>query len=318
MARFGAGAGLLGVVIWRLGTEPVFAGVGSLTVGSLLAATALTYVATLCAAWRWTIVARGLGVPIPLRTAVAAYYRSQLINTTLPGGVVGDVQRGIRHGRESDDLSGGLRAVAWERISGQLVQCTVAVLVLVLVPSRVRSFLPLAVGALAASALLISCWLIGSRQAPSRLGRLLRRTRDDIRAALLRRQALPALISTSLVVVAAHATTLIIAMRTTGTRGPLVMLALLAMIMLVSSAIPLNIGGWGPRETAAVWAYSATGLAPADGLAAAAAYGALTVLATLPAVVLIAVSKVASIRGSSPACRDRKYASAAHVNPGAR
>jgi hypothetical protein len=50
---------------------------------------------------------------VPLRTAYAAYYRSQLINATLPGGVVGDVQRAVRH---------GWRGVLWERGLGQLVQ----------------------------------------------------------------------------------------------------------------------------------------------------------------------------------------------------
>ena len=51
---------------------------------------------TLCCAWRWRIVARGLGVDLPLGTAVAAYYRSLFLNVTLPGGVVGDVHRGMQ------------------------------------------------------------------------------------------------------------------------------------------------------------------------------------------------------------------------------
>ena len=55
---------------------------------------------TVCCAWRWKIVARGLGVDLPLPAAVAAYYRSQFLNVTLPGGVVGDVHRGVSHGRD--------------------------------------------------------------------------------------------------------------------------------------------------------------------------------------------------------------------------
>ena len=35
-----------------------------------------------------------------VRGAVAAYYRSQFLNLTLPGGVAGDVHRAVRHGRE--------------------------------------------------------------------------------------------------------------------------------------------------------------------------------------------------------------------------
>jgi hypothetical protein len=64
---------------------------------------------------------------VSLRTAYLAYYRSILINSTLPGGVVGDVDRGVRH---------GWRGVLWERGLGQLVQ--VAVVGTVLLPGAWR------------------------------------------------------------------------------------------------------------------------------------------------------------------------------------
>ena len=51
------------------------------------------------------------------REAVAAYYRSQFLNATLPGGVVGDVHRAVRHGT--------LPVVA-DRGSGQVVQVAAA------------------------------------------------------------------------------------------------------------------------------------------------------------------------------------------------
>ena len=51
-------------------------------------------VTTVCGAWRWVLVARGLGMELPLRAAVAECYRSQFLNVTLPGGVIGDVSRG--------------------------------------------------------------------------------------------------------------------------------------------------------------------------------------------------------------------------------
>ena len=62
---------------------------------------------TVCCAWRWTVVARGLGAELPLPAAVAAYYRSVFLDSMLPGGVVGDVHRGVSHGRESGDVGRG-------------------------------------------------------------------------------------------------------------------------------------------------------------------------------------------------------------------
>ena len=105
-----------------LGTGPFLDGLRAVDGEALLAAAAIGVLTTLCCAWRWTIVARGLGVPLSLPAAVAAYYRSTFLNLTLPGGVVGDVHRGVSHGRDVRDVGLGLRAVAWERAAGQVVQ----------------------------------------------------------------------------------------------------------------------------------------------------------------------------------------------------
>ena len=40
----------------------------------------------------------------------------------LPGGVLGDVHRGVVHGRAAGSTSRALRAVGWERFAGQVVQ----------------------------------------------------------------------------------------------------------------------------------------------------------------------------------------------------
>src|SRR5207247_11162728 len=98
-ARLAGGAAILAVLVWRLGTGPFIDGLQAINVWSVLAAAGITLLTTVLCAWRWTIVARGLGVGIPLPTAIAAYYRSQFLNTALPGGVLGDVHRGVRHGQ---------------------------------------------------------------------------------------------------------------------------------------------------------------------------------------------------------------------------
>ena len=155
---------------------------GMVDVWSLAAAAAITVVTTVCCAWRWLLVARGLGVAVPLPVAVAAYYRSQFLNTTLPGGVVGDVHRGVSHGREVGDLGRGLRAVAWERAAGQAVQVALAVVVLLLLPSPVRSSMPVVAGAVVAAVL--GTLLLGRalpRRGPSALARSVRTVTADLR-----------------------------------------------------------------------------------------------------------------------------------------
>ena len=142
----------LAVLVWRLGTGPFLDGLRAVDGGALAAASGLAVLTTVCCAWRWRIVARGLGVDLPLGTAVAAYYRSLFLNVTLPGGVVGDVHRGISHGRDTSDVGRGLRAVAWERSAGQVVQIVLTVAVLLVLPSPVRAAMPLVALALLAAA----------------------------------------------------------------------------------------------------------------------------------------------------------------------
>ena len=70
---------------------------------------------TVCCAWRWRLVARGRGIDLPVREAVTAYYRSQFLNTTLPGGVLGDVHRAV--------APRARRPVALERVPARWSRC---------------------------------------------------------------------------------------------------------------------------------------------------------------------------------------------------
>jgi hypothetical protein len=52
----------------------------------------------------------------------------------------------------------------------------------------------------------------------------------------------------------------------------------------------MNIGGWGPREGMAAWAFGAAGLGAEQGVATATVYGVLALAATLPGASLIAAA----------------------------
>ncbi len=257
---------------------------------SLLAAAGIAVVTTVCCAWRWSLVAAGLGLAVPLRTAISAYYRSQFLNLTLPGGVLGDVHRGVRHGRDAGDLGRGLRAVGWERTAGQAVQVVLALLVLSVAPSPVRSAVPVA--AAVVLAVVIGIVLLGRlvpRTGPSRWARARRAAATDIRDGLLARRAWPGVTLASVVVVAGHTATFLIAARTAGVTLGTAALLPLALLVLLAMAVPANVGGWGPREGVAAWAFGGAGMGAALGVTTAVVYGVLVLVASLPgAAVLIA------------------------------
>jgi uncharacterized membrane protein YbhN (UPF0104 family) len=285
VARLVGGAAILAVVVWRLGTGPILDGLRSISAGPLLAAAGIAAVTTVCSAWRWTLVARGLNMTLPLPAAIAAYYRSQFLNTTLPGGVLGDVHRGVRHGHDVGDLGRGLRAVAWERFAGQVVQAVLTLTALFVLPSPVRSAMPVVVAVLVVAALAA---VLLVRLVPNRWARTLS---ADVRDGLLARQAWPGIIAATIVIVAGHTATFLIAARTAGSTAPLATLIPLALLVLLAMVVPANVGGWGPREGAAAWLFAAAGLGAAQGVATATVYGVMVLVASLPGAIVLVVNR---------------------------
>ena len=278
---------MLVVLVWRLGTGPFVSGLESVDGRALLLAVAIGFVTTVCGAWRWTVVARGLGLRLPLPAAVAAYYRALFLNLTLPTGIAGDVHRGVSHGRETDDVGLGLRAVVWERGAGQVVQIVLTVAVLLILPSPVRSSMPFV--AVAAVALALGVVLLGRlRRGGSRWKRVRNAVVADIRNGVLHRDALPAIVLATTVAVIGYAALFLVAARTVGVTAPTSRLLPLALLAVLAMVLP-SVAGWGPREGATAWVFAAAGLGAAQGAAAGVAYGVLALAAFLPGAVVLFV-----------------------------
>jgi glycosyltransferase 2 family protein len=291
-------AATLAVLVWRLGTGPFLDGLRTVDARALAAASGLAVLTTVCSAWRWRTVARGLGVELPLGAAVAAYYRSLFLNVVLPGGMAGDVHRGWRHGRDTSDVGRGLRGVAWERSAGQVVQVVLTVAVLLVAPSPVQGVMPFAcLGLIAAGAGIV----LASRMRPavgrSRWARLRGAVARDLRDALLARRAWPVVVLASALVVAGHAATFLIAARSAGAAAPLSQMLPLALLVMQAAALP-NVGGWGPREGVAAWAFSAAGLGGSLGVATAVVYGVMVFVASLPGAVVLVAAWVCRVRSA--------------------
>ncbi|SCG43413.1 lysylphosphatidylglycerol synthase domain-containing protein [Micromonospora coxensis] len=302
------GVALVVALLWGLGTGPVLAALRRIDAATVVAALLLGAVATVCCAWRWRLVAEGLGVRLPLGTAVADCYRSVFLNATLPGGVLGDVHRAVRHGRDAGDVGRAVRAVVWERGAGQVVQVAVAAVILLALPSPVRPYLPTAVGlAVVAAVGLVLLARALPRSGPSRRARALRAAASDVRAGLLGRRA-PGVLLASVVVVLCHLATFVLAARVAGSAAPVAHLVPLTLLALLAMALPANMAGFGPREGTAAWAFGAAGLGAAQGVSTALVYGALVLLAALPGAAVLLLRRRPS--------RRRERSTARTVNQG--
>jgi uncharacterized membrane protein YbhN (UPF0104 family) len=287
------GLAILAFLVWRVGTGPFLDALHQIDVPALVAALALGAVTTTASAWRWSVIAGGLGLRLPLRTAVANCYRSIFLNSTLPGGVLGDVHRAVSHGRDVGDVGGGVRAVVWERTAGQVVQCVMALVVLLAFPSPVRVAMPVVAG-IAAGVLLVLVVLarVLPARGASRWARALRTARCDVADGVLACGIWPRVLVASVLAVCGHVATFLIAAHAAGVHAGLSLLVPLSLLSLLVMTVPLNIGGFGPREGVAAWAFAAAGLTAGLGVTTAVLYGALVLVASLPGAFVLMVRRL--------------------------
>ncbi|MGW1379682.1 lysylphosphatidylglycerol synthase transmembrane domain-containing protein [Streptomyces sp. NPDC002446] len=316
--RLLVGAGILVALIWHLGSGAFLAGLRRIDAGTLLAALAIGLLTTVLSAWRWCLVARGLGLRLPLGPAVADYYRALFLNAALPGGVLGDVHRAVRHGHSSGDRGRGVRAVILERAAGQLVLLVAGAALLLVRPSPVSAALAhtlgspgaeLAAAAVCASVVAAAWWLLAHRgpmrggrgprivhQRSARGGRAARTVLADTRRGLLGRGVWPGVVLSSVAVLVGYLAMFVLAARVAGVVAPLAELLPLVVLALLAMALPVNVGGWGPREGVAAWAFGAAGLGAAQGFTTAVIYGVLAFAASLPGAVVLLVRRAAGPR----------------------
>ncbi|MDN3358777.1 lysylphosphatidylglycerol synthase transmembrane domain-containing protein [Actinomadura sp. DC4] len=298
------GIGILALLVWRLGSGAFLDGLRVIDGPAILAALAIGLVTTVASAARWCLVVRRLGLRLSLWTAVADYYRSVFLNTVLPGGILGDVHRAVRHGQDAGDVGRGVRAVVIERTGGQVVLALAGVAVLLARPGTVtevrHAATPVAVAVLCAGVVALIA-AIGLARRTGIWRRLVTPALTDVRRGLLARDTWPGVMGLSAVGLAGHLALFLISARVAGSAAPATRLLPLMVLALFAMGLPVNIGGWGPREGATAWAFGAAGLGAAQGVTVAVVYGVLTFVSGLPgaAVPLLGPAR----RASAPAVR---------------
>jgi uncharacterized membrane protein YbhN (UPF0104 family) len=280
------GVAILAALAWRLGIGPFAHGLRLVAnPQAVLMALLIGLLTTLLSAARWCLVARRIGLTLPLAMAVLDYYSAIFLNTVLPGGVLGDVDRAVRHGRNNGDVGRGVRAVVIERTANQIVVLTTGVVVLLAKPQLLAA---VARGAVSASVVIALSVLVGAVL----LIALVRRSRrwrtaianfvTEARLGLLSRDTWPAVVLLSIAALAGHLVLFLIAARLAGTTAAASQLLPLLVLALLAMGLPVNVGGWGPREGMAALAFGVAGLGAAQGLTTAVLYGGLTFVSALP------------------------------------
>ncbi len=287
--RLVVGLAVLITVIAYVGTGPLLHGILSIDGRTIGAALALSAVATAAAAWRWRVIATRLGVELSWGTAIGRYYQSQFLNTVIPGGIAGDVHRAVSEGQSAGSVARNARAVVLERTAGQVVQIVLSLIVCAFVGAQLGGYL-LALGATGLGVIGLGTIAIGLAVAkwPRARAAVLREMRE-LRAGIGSVRALAQVVLASVIVVSCHVVTFAIATEASGVTVPSGQLLVLALLALLGASLPFSIGGWGPREGVAGWAFAVAGFGAPAGVAASALFGILTIIAVAPGAVVTLV-----------------------------
>jgi uncharacterized membrane protein YbhN (UPF0104 family) len=248
---------VLAVLVRRLGSDAFRPALDVLAPLPIIAAVVLGFVSMAAQAARWRILMVNAGRSISQREATVEYYRACALNSVLPGGVAGDVLRAWR--QRTDEAKGwrpGAVTVIAERAIGLCVLMTMSAAVL-------AAYAPGVAAVLAGAA--VVCFFISLRS--------LRRLSGRDKAAV---------VGFSVLALAAYVGIAIVAADAIGVAEGARIVITLGLANLAGMAIPLNLGGWGPREAAGALTAALVG-APAEvGVAIAAGYGLLSTISVLP------------------------------------
>ncbi|WP_171232450.1 lysylphosphatidylglycerol synthase transmembrane domain-containing protein [Ruegeria sp. HKCCA4812] len=242
---------------------------------SILATTAATF----SMAFRWQLTARTLDIRFDYSFALREYYIAQLVNMVLPGGVPGDLTRAVRAGKKAD-LKRSAQSVFAERLLGQIAIMAVFFLGVCAALMWPAGFdhpeLSMTVLAVLLCALVVVSLI--SLALPS-IGRFV--------VFLIRLQRRTAFVLLGLVSSACLILGFYASARAVGVVIPSGGLLIIIPLVLTAMLIPMSISGWGWREGAAAALFPIIGQSSSAGIASGVTYGAVILIAALPAVAIL-------------------------------
>jgi uncharacterized membrane protein YbhN (UPF0104 family) len=313
LARFapvlGAVALLAATIAW---VEPaaLAARLRALDAGWLALGVACAVPVYVAFAARWWWIARALDAPIGLARAHAEYALSTFLNQALPLGIAGDAARAVRHGARlrragaAAPTAHAVAAVVVERVVG-LVGLGLAIAgAAAWAGASARPLVALA-GGVEVAAIALVVVLLTTRRGAGRLGVLGASARRALRRpATLAPPVALSLLGTAALVAQFHA-----AARAVGGAPSFAASAAVVPVVLGAAMVPLAFAGWGAREAVAAALWGALGLSTAAGAAAGVAFGAVTLLASAPGLVVLLLPEA----GDALAARRRVVAQSVAV-----
>ena len=274
--------GVLAVTLHFVNLQQVADGLRKIGLSAALIGAVLLLAQVVLCALRWMLITRLTPTPLPFREALRGYLEAAFVNAFLPSLIVSDGTRMMRAIASGARPTHAFVGVASDRLIALCALAIASAAGLFLLPDASRH--PLVVLALVG---LLPAFVIGLvvldilGRSFTRLSRF-RIVRPFLELASLmeRLRRMPGLTAIVLAIsLVGHALSAgafyILARQLDLGIGFWPMYALSAPI-IVYSAVPISVGGWGVREALSAALFGLIGIAPASGVALSIAFGLLT------------------------------------------
>lgn len=294
---------ILAGAFFLFGHNDILSHLANLPVSAIALALGLFTFQVLLSAWRWHFTARQLGLCISWPEAIREYYLATVINQVLPGGVLGDANRALRHGAVTQERAKAVHGVMIERLSGQVVLVVMAAMAWWMLGMSGREISDLSVRFQADAAIILAGVAIVGLGLGIGFRAKLRGTvgafRGSLQVALLRPSVLGMQLLSSTLVVSSYILVFVVLARGMDAAMPVEVLVPCILCLLLAMVIPVTVAGWGVREGAAGALWIWAGYPAAEGVALSIAYGALFLVSSLPGLVFALPRSQVALRSIS-------------------
>ena len=227
-------------------------------------------------AWRWYFIASNTNFKIAYSDAIKFYYISGFLNNILPTGILGDIYRtiNIKVNDEKGNFLKSLQSVIFERLSGQVSLVFTFIMSLALLFLLNKKYEAL-LYTLALITIILSLIKLVFRYYNK--NNYINNFKFFFSGKLFYKHFF-----LSLIIVVTYITTYIICALALDLDIDIVSFFVFVPLVLFSMTLPVSIGGWGVRETAALAVSFLLGLSVSASVTVAIVYGLTNLLCSIP------------------------------------
>jgi glycosyltransferase 2 family protein len=288
LIKFAVTVGVLGWLIAKVEPRAIIATVQLVPAATLLAAAVLMIVQPLIAVYRWHLILRYLGSPLPLGQTFLVSWMAVFASALLPGGVAGDGVRMWVLSRAGVRASKAIDSVLLDRAAALIGLMLLVAATLPFMDDRIASA-PVRCGAAAlliagvATALAAGLWMrLPARWDRLRAARAFYNLSGDLWAVCRPARRALMLAAMSAFVIACNSLNTFILLRSLGAQAGLLDTMVLAPFIILVTTLPISFGGWGLREGTMVGLFGLIGVPPAISLTASILLGLLSTAVSIP------------------------------------